>query len=256
MSRKFFVGGNWKCNGTLSSISELCTAWKESTQNGSKYDGAAVEIVIGAPSLFAMSTASLLPNGFAVALQNCWTGGMGAYTGETAAEMLKDAGIEWVITGHSERRTLMHENDEIVAEKTKYALSQGLSVVACIGEKLEEREAGETMNVNTRQLAAIAAQVDDWTHVVIAYEPVWAIGTGKVATPEQAQEVHAGLREWLSEHVSPEVANSTRIIYGGSVKPKNANDLASQSDIDGFLVGGASLKPDFVEVIDAYSMKK
>ncbi len=249
------MGGNWKCNGTQASIAELCSAWKESTDNGAKYEGKPVDIVIGAPTLFAMSTASLLPSGFAVSLQNCWTGGMGAYTGEIAAEMLKDAGIEWVITGHSERRTLMHENDEIVAEKTKYALSQGLSVIACIGEKLEEREAGETMNVNTRQLAAIAAQVEDWSRVVIAYEPVWAIGTGKVATPEQAQEVHASLRAWLSDNVSTEVAAATRIIYGGSVKPKNANDLASQADIDGFLVGGASLKPDFVEVIDAYNMK-
>jgi len=253
MTRTFFVGGNWKCNGTSGSISSLCSAWSESTSNGAKYDGKPVQVVIGAPALYAITTKDLLPKGFEVALQNCWTGGSGAYTGEICAEMVADVGIKWVITGHSERRTLMGEDDSTVAEKTKYALGKGLSVIACIGEKLEEREAGETMAVNERQLAAIAADVgEDWSKVVIAYEPVWAIGTGKVATPEQAQEVHAGLRQWLADNVSAQVAESTRIIYGGSVKPKNANDLSKQPDIDGFLVGGASLKPDFVEVIDAY----
>lgn len=252
MDRTFFVGGNWKCNGTSASIEALCAAWNESTDKGAKYDDKPVEIVIAAPALYAMQTASLLPKNFSVALQNVWTGAPGAYTGEIAAEMVADAGISWVLTGHSERRTIMGEDDETVATKTAYALSKGISVIACIGELLEEREAGNTMEVNTRQLSAIAAKVTDWSSVVIAYEPVWAIGTGKVATPEQAQEVHAALRAWLSDNVSSDVAASTRIIYGGSVKPKNAKELGRQPDIDGFLVGGASLKPDFDQVIDAY----
>lgn len=256
MTRTFFVGGNWKCNGTVKSMTDLCTAWNLSTDNGAKYANAAVEIVIAAPALHALSAKALLPANFEIALQNCWTGGPGAYTGELAAEMLADAGIPWVVLGHSERRSLpiVKESDDTVAVKTAYALSQGVGVIACIGELLEEREAGQTMAVNTRQLKAIADKVDDWSKVVIAYEPVWAIGTGKVATPEQAQEVHAGLRQWMSENVSADVAAAVRIIYGGSVKPKNAKDLAKEADIDGFLVGGASMKPDFTEVIDAYSV--
>lgn len=178
----------------------------------------------------------------------------GAYTGEIAADMIADNGIDWVITGHSERRTIFKESDELVAEKTEYAISKGISVIACIGELLEEREAGNTMKVNERQLTAIAAKVSDWSKVVVAYEPVWAIGTGKVATPAQAQEVHKALRSWLAANVSAEVAEATRIIYGGSVKPKNSDELAGQPDIDGFLVGGASLKPDFIAVIDSYAV--
>lgn len=254
MTRTFFVGGNWKCNGSTASIETLCASWNESTDKGAKYDDAAVQVVIAAPALYALQTASLLPRNFSIALQNIWSTSPGAYTGEICAEMAVDAGIPWVITGHSERRTIMNESDEAVAEKTAYSLSKQLGVIACIGELLEEREAGLTMDVNTRQLKAIADKVSDWSNVVIAYEPVWAIGTGKVASPQEAQEVHEALRAWLAANVSADVAESTRIIYGGSVKPKNAQDLAKQPDIDGFLVGGASLKPDFVDVIDAYAV--
>lgn len=253
MSRTFFVGGNWKCNGTVKSIADLCASWNESTDKGAKYNGKAVDIVIAPPSIYALSTKALLPANFQVAFQDCYTA-TGAFTGEIAADMIADVSIPWVITGHSERRTIFKETDETVANKTAYAISKGLSVIACIGELLEEREDGRTMVVNQRQLAAIAAKVTDWTKVVIAYEPVWAIGTGKVASPQQAQEVHAFLRKWLLENVSADVAESTRIIYGGSVKPKSAGELASQADIDGFLVGGASLKPDFTAVIDAYDV--
>lgn len=132
-----------------------------------------------------------------------------------------------------------------------YAVSQGLYVIACIGEKLEHREANQTMDVCTRQLQAIAnvLQPSDWTRVVIAYEPVWAIGTGKVATPQQAQEVHKAIRSWLAKHVSPDVAATTRILYGGSVNAKNASDLQKEEDIDGFLVGGASLTGEFLTVV-------
>lgn len=252
MARKFFVGGNWKCNGSIKSIADLCASWKAATDNGAKYVGQPVEIVIAPPALYALTAKELLPANFKISVQNCYSA-TGAFTGEIAADMVADMGIQWTITGHSERRNTFKETDEEVAKKTAYAISKGVSVIACIGELLEEREAGKTMEVNERQISAIAAKVTDWSKVVIAYEPVWAIGTGKVATPEQAQEVHHALRAWLAANVSDEVAASTRIIYGGSVKPKNATELAAQSDIDGFLVGGASLKPDFVDIIDSYS---
>lgn len=253
MSRTFFVGGNWKCNGTTDTIDKLCSAWNGSTDNGAKYTGTPVEIVIAPPALYAVSTKAVLPSNFGLSLQDCYTG-TGAFTGEIAADMVADAGIPWVIIGHSERRSIFKESDQVVADKTQYAISKGVSVIACIGELLEERDAGKTMDVNERQLAAIAEKLSesDWSKVVIAYEPVWAIGTGKVATPDQAQEVHEALRKWLAENVSEAVASEIRIIYGGSVKPSNANDLASKPDIDGFLVGGASLKPDFVKIIDSY----
>ena len=191
--------------------------------------------------------------------------------------MIKDCGCEWVILGHSERRNVFGETDQLIGEKVGFALKQGLKVVPCIGEQLEEREAGKTTEVCFRQLKAIADNVSDWSKVVIAYEPVWAIGTGKTASPEQAQEVHAAIRNWLAENVSAEViiqmvqipvnlrtnywkrsnwfflkvAESTRILYGGSVSAGNCRELAACPDIDGSLVGGASLKPDFVQIINA-----
>ncbi|KAJ3120284.1 triosephosphate isomerase, partial [Physocladia obscura] len=143
----------------------------------------------------------------------------------------------------------------VTAKKVAYALAEGLSVIACVGEKLEEREANQTTTVVFRQLAAIAAilKPEDWTHVVVAYEPVWAIGTGKVASPQQAQDVHAEIRTWLRKNVSEAVAEQTRILYGGSVGAKNSADLQSQIDIDGFLIGGASLTEDFVTIINTRS---
>jgi len=164
--------------------------------------------------------------------------------------MLKENGINWTIIGHSERRA-RGEDDALIGSKAGAAVADGVSVIACIGETLEERESGRTMEVLSRQLSAYADSVSDWSKVVIAYEPVWAIGTGVVATPEQAQETHAQLREWMSSNVSSDVANSVRIIYGGSVTGSSCDGLASQPDIDGFLVGGASLKPEFVDIINS-----
>lgn len=183
--------------------------------------------------------------------------GVGAYTGEISAELLNDFGVKWTLTGHSERRVgfgAAGESDELVAKKTVAGLKGGLSVIACIGEHLHEREAGITMEVCARQLAAIAALLkeEDWAKVVVAYEPVWAIGTGKVATPEQAEETHAQIRSWLATNVSAKVAEETRIIYGGSVKASNAKTLISCPNIDGFLVGGASLLPEFVDIMKVY----
>ncbi|CAM9794135.1 unnamed protein product [Sphacelaria rigidula] len=175
--------------------------------------------------------------------------------------MAKEFGLEWVITGHSERRVGFGEggeSSELVAEKTKVALDSGLNVIACIGESLEIREADKTLEVVLEDhMAALekALEQADWSRVVVAYEPVWAIGTGKTASPAQAQEVHQAIRAWMSEKVSPEVAESLRIIYGGSVKAANAAELATCPDIDGFLVGGASLKPEFVDIIKAVADK-
>jgi triosephosphate isomerase (TIM) len=168
-------------------------------------------------------------------------------------QTLADAGVPWVILGHSERRALCGEDNEVVGSKVRAALDAGLRVIACVGERLDQREAGDAEAVVSAQLAAIAAPLSasDWDRVVIAYEPVWAIGTGVVATPDQAQAMHAAIRAWLARSVSPAVGDCTRIQYGGSVTASNAGALAACPDVDGFLVGGASLKPEFADIVRA-----
>jgi glyceraldehyde 3-phosphate dehydrogenase len=208
------------------------------------------EIVVAPSAVYLSPVLQNIRMDVSVSAQDCWTTSNGAYTGEVSADMLRDMGIGWSIIGHSERRA-RGESDEMVANKAAYALSKGVKVIACIGETLEQRESGKMKDVLGAQMAAYAAKVKDWRNVVIAYEPVWAIGTGKVATPAQAQEAHAWLRAWLKRAVSDSVAQGTRIIYGGSVNGKNAKELAGQGDIDGFLVGGASLKEEFVDIVNA-----
>ncbi|OMO96833.1 Triosephosphate isomerase [Corchorus olitorius] len=252
MARKFFVGGNWKCNGTTEEVKKIV-----STLNAGQVPSQdVVEVVVSPPFVFLPYVKDSLRPDFHVAAQNCWVKKGGAFTGEVSAEMLVNLSIPWVIIGHSERRQLLKESNEFVADKVAYALAQGLKVIACIGETLEQRESGSTMEVVAAQTKAIAEKVSDWTNVVLAYEPVWAIGTGKVATPAQAQEVHSELRKWLQANISAEVAASTRIIYGGSVAGANCKELAAQPDIDGFLVGGASLKPEFIDIIKSAEVKK
>ncbi|KAG8495013.1 hypothetical protein CXB51_012718 [Gossypium anomalum] len=285
MARKFFVGGNWKCNGTTEEVKKIVTTLNEAEVPSEDV----VEVVVSPPFVFLTFVKSLLRSDFHVAAQNCWVRKGGAFTGEiryrfiicsfftahdfdllsvvylavnfmffslNSAEMLVNLSIPWVIIGHSERRALLNESNEFVGDKVAYALSQGLKVIACIGETLEERESGSTMAVVAAQTKAIAGKVTNWDNVVLAYEPVWAIGTGKVATPAQAQEVHCELRKWLHENVGGDIAASTRIIYGGSVNGANCKELAAQPDVDGFLVGGASLKPEFVDIIKAATVKK
>lgn len=172
-----------------------------------------------------------------------------------SAEMLKDSGINWTLTGHSERRVgfgFPGEPSLVVGQKTKNALEAGMSVIVCIGEQLADRQNGTTMKVCSEQLDAVRSCLTeaDWKKIVIAYEPVWAIGTGVTATPEQAQETHFNIREWLNKNISSGVASETRIIYGGSATAANCNALYSQPDINGFLVGGAALKPEFVDIIN------
>jgi len=247
MARRFFVGGNWKLNGSKSSIKTLVAG----LNNGKRPSRDRVELLVAPPFLYLSQVQETLVDDFHVSAQNCWKENFGAFTGEVSPEQLKDCGVKWVILGHSERRSVFKESNELVGQKTHLALGAGLSVVYCCGEKEADRADGKTEQVVFEHLAAIK-NINDWGSVVIAYEPVWAIGTGKVATPEQAQEVHVSIRRWLAKNVSEEVAAITRIIYGGSVDPENSASLARQPDVDGFLVGGASLKaPEFLEIISA-----
>jgi triosephosphate isomerase len=239
------VGGNWKMNGDKSSIDEIVVFLSTGSLDSN------TEVVVAPPTLHVDYVRQKLPKSIAVSAQNCYKVAKGAFTAEVSPAMIKDVGATWVIIGHSERRQIFKETDELIAEKVEHALANGLGVIACIGETLDEREAGKTEEVVFRQMTALKAKIADWKAVVVAYEPVWAIGTGRTATPEQAQEVHAALRKWLTDNVSAAVSNTTRIIYGGSVTGGNAKDLAKQKDIDGFLVGGASLKPEFVDIINA-----
>ncbi|KAI5079475.1 hypothetical protein GOP47_0004954 [Adiantum capillus-veneris] len=248
---KFFVGGNWKCNGTKDSIAKLV-----GDLNGAKLEDD-VEIIVAPPFVYISQVKDTLTAPIQISAQNSWSGKGGAFTGEISAEQLKDTGCEWVILGHSERRHVIGETNEFIGKKAAYALSQNLKVIACVGEKLEEREAGKTFNVCFEQLKAFADAVPSWDNIVIAYEPVWAIGTGKVATPLQAQEVHAVIRGWMGKNVSSEAAKAVRIIYGGSVNGANCEELAKKEDIDGFLVGGASLKgPEFATICNSVTAKK
>jgi len=211
------------------------------------------EVVVAPPTCYLEFVRSNLGKKAMVFAQNCYKCEKGAFTGDISPAMIKDIGCDGVILGHSERRHVFGESDELVGAKVAHALEQGLKVIPCIGEKLEEREANKTEEVCFRQMTAIKANVSDWTNVVIAYEPVWAIGTGKVATPDQAQDIHKKIREWVAKEVSADVAAKLRILYGGSVSAANCKELAKMPDIDGFLVGGASLKPDFVQIINARS---
>ncbi|XP_044742681.1 triosephosphate isomerase isoform X2 [Chrysoperla carnea] len=247
MGRKFTVGGNWKMNGDKATYDGLIA---NLTSNCLDKE---VDVVIGAPACYLEYVRTKLPSTIGVAAQNCFYKKSGAFTGEISPEMILDNKCDWVIIGHSERRQIFGETDQMIAEKVNYALSVGLKVIFCIGETLEEREAGKTHEVCFRQMQAAADKVKNWDNVVVAYEPVWAIGTGKVATPEQAQDVHAALRTWAKDKLSPEIAEGLRIIYGGSVTADNAPSLSKQPDIDGFLVGGASLKPEFVKIINCKS---
>lgn len=247
-TRKFFVGGNWKMNNLKADDDKMIE-----TLNGAIINFENTEVLCAPPAIYLDHVRTKLNASFHVAAQNCYKCEKGAYTGEISPAMIKDIGCKWVILGHSERRNVFCESDELVGDKVKHALDSGLSVLPCIGEKLEERESGKTEEVVFRQLKAIASQVSDWSRVVIAYEPVWAIGTGKVATPAQAQEIHSSIRKWLIANVSQKVSDELRVLYGGSVNGANCRELATQPDIDGFLVGGASLKPEFVEICNARS---
>lgn len=244
-ARSPIIGGNWKSNPkSRAAIDDLAKAFC-----ASDFDGAKVEVVIAATALHCMYAKEKLGGKFQVAMQNCSKEGEGAFTGEVTCGQILDMGLEWTLIGHSERRHKYGETDADLAAKVQKAQAAGLKIIFCIGELLEERKSGATIEVCKKQLLAVIPSISDWSKVVIAYEPVWAIGTGEVATVEQAQEAHAACRAIVAEAVSPEVASQVRIQYGGSVTPENCGSLIQCADVDGFLVGGASLKPSFVDII-------
>ena len=258
MSRRKIVAGNWKMNLDRAKATALAGAVA-----ARHAEAGGVELVLCPPAPYVAVVAEALgvaggtsPSGVSVGGQNMHDQAGGAFTGEVAPPMLVDLGCRYVILGHSERRTLFGESDAAVNAKTKAALAAGMTPIVCVGETLEEREGDRTEAVVTTQVRGSLAGLSpaDLERVVIAYEPVWAIGTGRVATPRQAQEVHALIRGLVAGLASPAVAAAVRIQYGGSVKPDNAADLASQPDIDGALVGGASLKADdFLGIARAFA---
>ena len=239
--RQTFVAGNWKMNGSLESVKSLVEGIKGGLDRVERSAVAICPPFVYLPVIAPMIADSRI----ALGAQNLAKATAGAFTGEVAGSMLKDFNCDYVIIGHSERRTLYGETDEMVASKFLTAQDEGLIPILCVGELLEEREAGETEAVVARQLDAVlaAAGIGAFQKAVIAYEPVWAIGTGKTATPSQAQDVHQFIRERLAGHDAA-VAAGVRIQYGGSVNAGNAAELFSMPDIDGGLIGGASLKPD------------
>ncbi len=250
MSRKLFIAGNWKMNTSRSSAVELAKSLAKTLGSAAK-----VDLAVCPPAVYLADVAAALKGTkIAVGAQNMYFENDGAFTGELSGAMLKDVGCRYVILGHSERRHVMGETDEMINRKVLKALADGLEPIFCVGELLEERQAGKTLEVVSTQTKAGLAGVSaaDAVKVTIAYEPVWAIGTGVTATPQQAQEVHAMVRGLLAEMYNAEVAEKMRIQYGGSVKPGNAAELLGQKDIDGALVGGASLKAeDFVAIATA-----
>jgi triosephosphate isomerase len=239
--RRPMIAGNWKMFKTIPEAVSLATE----IRNGA--DRPEVEVLVAPPfTALAAVAAALDGSTVRLAAQNMHAEKEGAFTGEICPAMLRDVGCSHVILGHSERRQLFGETDEGVARKTKVALEAGLVPISCLGETLAEREAGKTMDVVGRQVDAVlrALTAREASSIVIAYEPVWAIGTGKVATPEQAQEVHAFIRKRIGEVHGVTVADTLRVLYGGSVKPDNVAGLMALADVDGALVGGASLKAD------------
>lgn len=237
MRRKLVVG-NWKMHGSRAANAQLLSELLPRLPNT-----VSVEVAVCPPFVYLLSVREqLAQSSIKLGAQNVCTEIQGAFTGEVAAAMLVDCGCEFVIVGHSERRQLYGESDEQVAIKAAIALQHGLTPIVCVGESLTERDEGSTLRVVEKQLAALRERLsaDDLKRIVVAYEPIWAIGTGRTATPEQAQEVHAFIREQLRE----QQADAVPILYGGSVKADNARALFAQADIDGGLVGGASLKAE------------
>jgi triosephosphate isomerase (TIM) len=240
-TRQPLVAGNWKMHGSRAENSSLINALLDLVQPGKR-----AEIMVCPPFPYLLETGRLLKDsGVTLGAQSVCAETQGAFTGEVSAAMLKDVGCRYVLVGHSERRHLYGEGDALVARKFVAVQSQGLVPVLCVGETLEERESEQTLGVVSRQLEAVLAVsgVRSLTKAVIAYEPVWAIGTGRTASPEQAQEVHAMIRAKVAS-LDATIGGSVRVLYGGSVKASNAQELFAMPDIDGGLVGGASLKAD------------
>lgn len=250
MGRKMIIAGNWKMNTTVEESLKLVGAIKK--ENGDTFK---VEVIVAPPFTAIKHVFDAVgQTSIQVAGQNVFWEESGAFTGEVSAKMLKDAGCKWAIVGHSERRQYFGETDETVCKRLKAALISGLKVIMCVGETLEQREAQKTFDVLDTQVAGGLKGVEksELSKIAVAYEPVWAIGTGKTATSDQADEAHAQIRRKLAALYDDEAAQAMRILYGGSVKPDNAKELLSRQNVDGALVGGASLKAgDFAAIISA-----
>lgn len=251
-AKKNLIAANWKMHKTISEATDFVREIQKSVKT---FDDREVLIAPPFTALYAVAK-ELSRKDFFLGAQNCHWEEKGAYTGEISVPLLKDVGCRYVIVGHSERRHIFGENDEMVNRKVRAAIVHGLIPILCVGEMLEEREAGKTFEVVSTQIEKGLKDVSlqDGFSLVIAYEPVWAIGTGRNATPEQAQEVHVFIREKLSSIYGKDVANSLRILYGGSVKPSNVDELMKEKDIDGLLVGGASLEVESFRRIIEYQL--
>ena len=250
--RKKIVAGNWKMNKNLQEGIALAKELNEKLSA----DKPACDVVICTPYIHLASVAGLIDkNIIGLGAENCANKEKGAYTGEVSAEMVKSTGADYVILGHSERRAYYGETAEILKEKVNLALANDLKVIFCIGEVLEEREAGKQNEVVKAQIEGSLFELtaEQYANIILAYEPVWAIGTGKTATAEQAEEMHAFIRGVIAEKFGAQAAEDTTILYGGSCKPSNAKELFAKPDVDGGLIGGAALKADdFKGIIDAW----
>ncbi len=247
--RSKIVAGNWKMNKNMEETEALLI------ELSAKLPDTKAEVMV-APTFVNLAAAvrNLETSRIEVIAQNMHFAESGAYTGEISADMLLNIGVDTCIIGHSERRAYFGETDEILAKKVKTALEKGIRVMFCFGEELEDRKSGNHFSVVESQLknALFSLESSDWSKIILAYEPVWAIGTGETASPEQAQEMHAFIRKTISEAYDGSVSNNVSILYGGSVKPGNAEEIFSKPDVDGGLIGGASLvSDDFVAIINA-----
>ncbi|MCH4895983.1 triose-phosphate isomerase [Marinilabiliaceae bacterium JC040] len=251
--RKNIVAGNWKMNKSLDQGLELVNDINKEVE---KLNNLNADIIIGTPFIhLADANRSIKNDAISIAAQNCAKENNGAFTGEISAEMIKSTNTEYVILGHSERREYYFETSETLSEKVHRCLENNLKIIFCIGESLEVREANKHFNLVKEQLDSVVFKLDDedFKNIVIAYEPIWAIGTGLTATTEQAQEMHAFIRQQIANNYSNEIAENTSILYGGSCKPSNAKELFSNKDVDGGLIGGASLDADsFIKIVSAF----
>jgi triosephosphate isomerase len=247
MSRKKFVAGNWKMNTTKAQAIELAKAVAAGVPSG-------VQVGVAVPFVYIDAVSQAIAGkGLEVGAQDVFCENFGAFTGEICVDQLKDVGVTFCLTGHSERRHVIKETPELIAKKAAKVYGSGLTLIHCVGEKLEERDANQTLDVCRRQIDELDPKsITDPVRLVIAYEPVWAIGTGRNATDAQAQEVHADIRQYLAKKWNKDFADAVRIQYGGSMKPENAKGLMAQSDVDGGLIGGAALKADsFLAIVNA-----
>jgi triosephosphate isomerase len=247
MRRTKFVAGNWKMNTTKAAAVELA----KGVAKGTPSDG--VDVGVAPPFVYIDAVAQAVAGSrVMVGAQDCYCEPSGAFTGEICPSMLTDLGVKFCLTGHSERRHVIKEPAELVSKKAHAVYASGMILIHCVGEKLEERDANKTLDVCRTQLRELTRKIEDPNRLVIAYEPVWAIGTGRNATDQQAQEVHAFIRQELAAMWNKDFADRVRIQYGGSMKPDNARGLLSQPDVDGGLIGGAALKADsFLAIVNA-----